>query len=42
LFAQVAPYAVGYVAVALILIAWGIYLRVSGVKPLAEDAGEHL
>jgi AGZA family xanthine/uracil permease-like MFS transporter len=42
LFSQVAPYAVGYVAVAIILMAWGIYLRIAGIKPLAEDAGEHL
>ena len=42
LFAQVAPYAAGYVAVAVILVAWGIYLRIAGVKPLPEDAGEHL
>jgi hypothetical protein len=28
--------------VAVILIAWGIYLRIAGVKPLPEDAGEHL
>lgn len=42
LFSQIAPYAVGYVAVAVILIAWGVYLRIAGIKPLADDAGEHL
>ena len=42
LFAQIAPYVVGYVAVAIILMAWGIYLRIARIKPLAEDAGEHL
>jgi adenine/guanine/hypoxanthine permease len=42
LFAQIAPYAAGYLAVAVILIAWGVYLRIAGVKPLPEDAGEHL
>jgi AGZA family xanthine/uracil permease-like MFS transporter len=42
LFQQVAPYVVGYLAIAMILIAWGVYLRFVGIKPLSEEAGEHL
>jgi AGZA family xanthine/uracil permease-like MFS transporter len=41
LFSLIAPYVVGYLAVAVILIAWGVFLRIAGIKPLAEDAGEH-
>ena len=39
-FQQIAPYVAGYLAVALILVVWAVWLPFSGVKPVPPVADE--